>query len=100
MWLHASPSPIADGDYVLPRNVTKQPAYGGIAYPDSRADRVYVFCDLGLPVEQHLDRFAFIRRDGYVYEVESEEPSEADPAFHEWRSCARAKVLRCAYSPI
>src|SRR5438552_2119398 len=107
MWLHASPSFIAVGDLVSPPGDLRIPRWPGAEQAARKGwyhrERVCVFwSDESVPVTDHVDRFEFVTRSTYVYEVEPIGDLEQDPApgSHEsWRCCVRALVLRCRFSP-
>lgn len=108
VWLHGSPAWIPSGDWVLPaaqlggRSRSHPNGYGPEELVWYRPDRVYVFDSGGIEPRQHIGRFAYVRSDYYLYEVEPEELGPDDDAFAvtmQSASCARARVLRCVYEP-
>jgi hypothetical protein len=107
MWLHASPSFLAEGSLVSPPGALRVPRWPGAEQAERmgwyRRDRVCVFwSDETVPVSHHIDRFEFVTRSTYVYEVEPIGDLEDDqaPGGHEsWRCCIGARVLRCHLWP-
>ncbi len=108
MWLHASPSFIATGDFVLPPSESGLSPHwlsdaAGVQRAEDfgtyRSDRVSIFNSEGVAAQDHIDRFAFVTRESYIYEVEPFGPIEQDPAYFSFRFCLKAQVLRCLYAP-
>jgi hypothetical protein len=108
VWLHASPSFIATGDFVLPPSESglspqwlSDPA--GVQRAEDfgtyRSDRVSIFDSEGVEAQDHIDRFSFVTPASYIYEVEPIGPLEPDPAYFTFRFCLKAQVLRCLYAP-
>lgn len=107
MWIHASPAWIEPGELLLPPAVRRVAprtfAAGGMDDAVAKGwydpDRVYVLWTDVAPQNQ-LGRFAFTRRDFFMYEVEPEGVgNDHDPlaAGKEWASYTEAKVLRCVH---
>lgn len=108
MWLHSSPAWIEPGAHLLPPAVRGVPPRtfpaGGMDDAVAKGwydpNRVYVFWTEVEPAN-HLDRFAFTRRDYFMYEVVPEDIGEDhDPlaAGKGWASCAKATVLSCVHT--
>jgi len=109
MWLHASPNPIANGDFVLPVSesglsphwssdqTTIEHAIGLGQY---RPNRVSIFDSEGARAEDHIGRFSFVTSASYIYEVEPLGPTEQDPTHFSFRFCLRARVVSCLYRPV
>lgn len=108
MWLHASPNWIEPGAWVLPpaaRGTVPRTFPAGDAAEAVKAgwyddNRVYLIWGDVDPID-HRSRFAFSRRDRYMYEVEPEDvgPDHDPLARPDWYSCSRAKVVRCVHMP-
>jgi hypothetical protein len=64
-----------------------------------RSNRVSIFDSEGVAAQDHIDRFSFITRESYIYEVEPFGPLEQDPAYFSFRFCLKAQVLHCLYAP-
>jgi hypothetical protein len=111
VWLHASPRFIRSGDWVVPPSESGIPPHWTADEATLRRaqdlnyyspDRVCIFDSEGAPAIDHIDRFSFITNSSYIYEVEPEEPLEADPdpsAPLSWRRCKRARILSCKHRP-
>ena len=107
MWLHASPMWFEPGAVLLPPAVTGIPPRtfpaGDMADALAKGwydpNRVYVLWSDVDPAD-HLDRFAFTRRDYYMYEVAPVDLGEDKDMFatgNEWYSCSKANVIRCVH---
>ena len=111
VWLHASPFRLSVGDILIPieKSGLLSSSFGARADESAakgyyRRDRVYLFDSEGVPVEHHLDRWAFTSRGlAYIYEVEPIGDLESDPdpsATSTWRCCETARVRRRVWPPM
>ena len=57
---------------------------------------VYIFQSLGIPVWQYPTEYAFVPKDGYIYEVLPDQLPEdpADPTNERFARCRTARILR------
>jgi hypothetical protein len=112
LWLHASPTFIADGDYILspkdsgypPRWASDEPTVRWAEDKNLyRRDRVCIFDSEGASAQDHIGRFSFVTPESYIYEVQPIGALEDDPdlpGHFSWRCCPRARVLSCLHHPI
>jgi hypothetical protein len=108
VWIHSSPTWIEPGTFVRsaaervvpPRTFPAGDMDDAVAKGWYDPNRVYILRSDVDPIN-HIDRFAFTTRDKYMYEVEPEDigPDRDPLARPGWRSCARARVLRCVHMP-
>jgi hypothetical protein len=108
MWLHSSPTWIVPGKYALPAAELDIPSRSfpvgvkeAIAMGWYNPHRAYVWWSDVEP-HNHIGRWAFTRSDHYMYEVEPEDlgdDKDIGACSGQWRSCARALVLRCVHEP-
>jgi hypothetical protein len=108
-FLHWSPKRIPIGAFVVPVSVVGGPSrsFGGdytyaVELGVYDPDRVYVMQTRQLDPHQWFGTFGFARPEHYLYEVEPEDLGpDTDPGRVAMNSlsCARARVIRCLYSP-
>ena len=108
-FLHWSPKRIPTGAFVVPVSVLGGPSrsFGGdhtyaVELGIYDPDRVYVMQTNQLDPRHWFGTFGFTRREHYRYEVEPEDLGpHTDPVRTAMNSlsCARARVIRCLYSP-